>query len=250
MKARKIVAIALSLMLVLGCAVSTYAADREYVVVNFKVKVVDENREPVSGIIMHLQANGSMHSGTSQTTTNEDGIAEFPVPPGSYYMQELGYEDNGTVYNELYFTLGPLGEVKEDKHHRENVDFEIEEEYGPYMGAVIWPCYDYPESSYSMSVTLDSSDFAGARVDVLNSEGTIVKSWNLKEKGELVADLEPGSYTLREVVEINGYEMPQLSNIMVGGAIITPVDPNTNVINPEDFSYYYDKFQKWIDNQN
>ncbi len=249
MKLRKIAAIALALIFVLGCTVSTYAADRDgLIVVNLQVKVVDENREPVKGIIMFLDAIAGA-GGTSHSTTNENGIAYFPVPPGDYCLQELGYEETDTVYNELYFTLGPLGEVKEDKHHRENVDFEIEEEYGPDLGAIIWPCYDYPES-YSVSVTLDSSDFSGTRVDLLDSDGTVVNTWSLEEKGELVANLEPGAYTLREIVEINGYEMPQLSNIMVGGAIITPVDPNVNVIDPDDFSYYYDMFQKWIDNQN
>lgn len=253
MKSRKIVAIFLVLMLVMGSVASVYADGREPVVtVNMRVKVVDENNGPVSGVIMFLQSlSGS--GGVSHATTGQDGIATFPVPPGYYCMQELGYEDNHTVYNSLYFYLGPLGDVKEDTHHRENVDFEIETEFGPEMGAIIWPCADYPES-YKVSVTLESDDFAGSRVELLTSCGTVIKAWSIKEKGELIADLSPGAYTLREIVEINGYEMPMNSHIMVGSGTLVPLEPHPENIDPEFApelpelpGYIYDDFQKWIE---
>lgn len=119
-------------------------------------------------------------------------------------------------------------------------------------------------SSYTIQVQLDDSTFTGMKVELINSDGECIKSWDLQEKGELVADLAPGAYTLREIVEINGYEMPRMSNIMVGCGVIIPYDPNPETITPDFdpldyiptepleplFPYYYDKFQQWIDNQN
>ena len=124
-----------------------------------------------------------------------------------------------------------------------------------------------PISSYTIQVQLDDSEFTGVRVELINSDGECVNSWDLQKKGKLVADLAPGSYTLREIVEINGYEMPMRSNIMVGSGVIIPYDPNPETIEPDfdpadyipteplepltpSFPYYYDKFQQWIDNQN
>jgi len=122
-----------------------------------------------------------------------------------------------------------------------------------------------PYFNHIIRVELDDSEFNGSKVELLKKDGTFVNSWNLKEKGELVADLPPGSYTLREIIEINGYEIPRMSNIMVGCGKIIPYDPEPDTIEPSfdplDYlptdplepsfpSYYYDKFQQWIDNQN
>ena len=103
---------------------------------------------------------------------------------------------------------------------------------------------DY-SSSYSVSVKLVGSEFDGDRVEVLDSDGNVVKAWKLDGDGELIANLAPGSYTLREVIELNGYEIPKDMAIMVGGANIVPVDPNPS---PEDIlpDIYYDMFQEWI----
>ena len=87
-------------------------------------------------------------------------------------------------------------------------------------------------SDYKVTVTLDESEFTGVRVDLMSRDGKNIRSWELAEKGKLTADLTPGSYTLRQVIEINGYEFPSFSNFMVGGAIIVPVDPNGPIIKP------------------
>ena len=121
-------------------------------------------------------------------------------------------------------------------------------------------CVFAAENAYKVRVELSDNEFTGSRVELLNSDGTTVKAWNLKEKGELVADLAPGAYTLREIVEINGYEMPMNSNIMVGCGNLEPFDPKLPVVEPTTPilpdvepvtptlpDYIYDEFQKWID---
>lgn len=248
MKMRKFTAIALALMLVLGSVASVFAADREaQATVFFKVKAVDKNGEPMSGIIMELTSY--REDGVCVRTTDENGYIDFGGPAGPYRLDELGYEDKNIVYNEFWFSVNLLGEIKEDELNKKvNVDYEIID-----YNTIVWYCYDYT-NQYSVSVNLDGSDFDGDRVEVVAADGTVVKAWSLEDDGPLVANLAPGAYTLKEIVEINGYEMPMISNIMVGGANIVPAKPE--VIDPMDFidpeilpnlpDFVYDDFQKWI----
>ncbi|MBP3384321.1 MAG: hypothetical protein J6M22_02540 [Firmicutes bacterium] len=88
-------------------------------------------------------------------------------------------------------------------------------------------------NDYKATVTLDDSEFSGVRIELMTRDGKHIKSWELAEKGKLTADLPPGSYTLREIIEINGYEFPNFTNFMVGCGNLVPVDPNAPDVSPE-----------------
>ena len=246
MKMRKFAVITLALMLVLGSVANVFAANRDaYATVYFNVKAVDENGEPMSGIIMDLHS--LRESGICVRTTDENGYINFGGPAGDYVLTELGYEDNDVVYNELHFSLSLLAEITEDEHYkRVNVDYEIID-----YNTIVWHCYDYT-NSYTVNVTLDGSDFDGDRVEVLTADGTVVKAWNLEDDGELVANLAPGSYSIREIVELNGYEMPIVSTAMVSGTIlpaepsIKPALPDIPDILPDLPDWVYVEFNQWI----
>lgn len=238
MKLRKIIAVCIALMISLGSVSCVFADERALEIdITLNLEVVDKNGNPAEGVIMRLG-----HDGKAEFhTIGETGHITFNISPGKYELMEMGYENERYVYNDLWFEITKKAEVVV---YDGNAEYEM-----TGRTSILWTCYDY-ENRYMVRVKLEDSQFTGSRVELLKKDGTLVDSWHLKEKGELVANLEPGAYTLRELVELNGYEIPMISNIMVGGAIITPVDPNVNEINPEEFSYYYDMFQKWIDNQN
>ena len=105
----------------------------------------------------------------------------------------------------------------------------------------------------TVNVQVEENQSSATKIELINSDGECVRTWILEEKGPLVKELEPGTYTLREVVEINGYEIPAIPttwNTMLGCGVIIPADaldpePPTPSFTPlpEDI---YDDFWDWI----
>ena len=242
MKLRKIIAVCMALMIALGSFTCVFADETvtDYSIC-LNVEVVDKDGNPAEGIIMRLGC-GEEYEPIFRTT-DATGREMYNIPPGKYELMEMGYKNNGYVYNDLWFEVTKQAEIVV---YDGNAEYKIKN-----YTTIVWTRYDY-EHTYIIRVELDDDQFSGSKVELVNSDGSVVKAWNLREKGELVADLAPGSYTLREIVEINGYEMPVNSNIMVGCGKIVPFDPEAPVVEPSvpdlpDLpDYVYDEFQKWL----
>lgn len=244
MKSRRLVAVCIALMLALGSFTCAYGVESaKDTLISIYVFVVDEDRQPVKGVIMDLHGCGDVWS----QTTDENGQVLYLVPPGEWYeIQEMGYVDEGIAYNKLSFKL--TWKMKKDAFSGD-AEYELDE-----IGRITWIKGDY-ENRTAVRVEVDVDRYNGSRLEMIDDAGNCVGVWSLKDDGELIANVQPGAYTLREIVELNGYEIPVNSHIMVGSGNLVPVKPPETVEPETTFepeldplpSYYYDEFQKWLD---
>lgn len=249
---RKIIVLCLTLMLAFGGVGSVYAAEKtmDYTL-QLYINLVDVDGAAVEGVKMKLYSYGGY--GYSTDVSDAEGKVTFNAPPGEYCLQELG-SDGNAVFSELRFRFNVKGEIVE---RESTAEYKV-----TGYNTIQWTCASQVQA-YRVMVQLDDSKFQGMRVDLMAHDGSHIKSWDLAEKGKLTAHLAPGVYTLREIIEINGYEIPKMKNIMVGSGTLVPVKPQ---VDPEDIApsfnpepvlpeptqhpeFYYDKFQQWINNQ-
>ncbi len=125
-----------------------------------------------------------------ELTTDADGIIRIAhLRAGSYRIEEqqapAGYLTDGEIH---YFTVDEQG---------------LTEGMGNYTITVE---DDYTKVDISKRDVTDESEIPGARLVLLDSEGTVLDRWISSDEAHRVEALEPGTYTLVEEMTPHDYD--------------------------------------------
>lgn len=127
-----------------------------------------------------------------KVVTGEDGTARFisDLPRGNYYVKEIE---------------APKGYVKSDEV------FDVEAEYQEDVAVIEFEA-EFENTpikvEFSKTDITGEKELAGAKLSIIDSEGTVIESWTSEAgKSHLIERLPAGKYILREETAPYGYKI-------------------------------------------